>query len=167
MIGWYAVFTKSRQEQRARDNLQRQGFRCHLPLVEQRRGSAGRRAMTVGPLFPRYLFIRLDPQRHNVAPVRSTQGVSGLVRFGDHLPVVPDEFINELLHLQQQHNGPIPLREPDFHKGDRLVIEDGPLIGFDAIFQERRGEGRVMVLMRLLGGQQRVVIEESRLTRAA
>jgi len=35
---------------------------------------------TVEPLFPRYLFIRVDPARCSTAPVRSTRGVSGLVR---------------------------------------------------------------------------------------
>lgn len=163
MKNWYAVHTKPRQERRAEQHLTRQGFDCHLPLIRQQR----RRGEVVAALFPRYLFLRLDLQRDSVAPVRSTQGVAGLVKFGERMLAVPEPFIAELLRLRDEHGGAILQTEPHIRPGDSVTIEAGPMAGAGAIFQERRGGQRVLVLMHLLGAQQRVVVPERHVVLAA
>jgi len=82
MSRWYAIHTKPRQEETALAHLERQGFDCHLPRARERRRARHRYALVTLPLFPRYLFARLDLATQNTAPIRSTQGVVGLVRFG-------------------------------------------------------------------------------------
>ena len=77
---WFTVYTKPRQERIALENLERQGFRCFLPMAVnpyQRRSARGQR---IEPLFPRYLFLNAVADQQSLGPVRSTRGVATLVR---------------------------------------------------------------------------------------
>ena len=79
---WYAVQTKPRQEAVAELHLQRQHFETYLPKILVRKHRRDKWTKVVEPLFPRYLFVRLDPDENSLSPVRSTKGVAGPVRFG-------------------------------------------------------------------------------------
>ena len=83
---WYAVQAKPRQENTAEENLRRQGFDTYLPKIQLRRRRRDKWTKVVEPLFPRYLFIHLEPGVDNWAPLRSTLGVSTVVRFGVETP---------------------------------------------------------------------------------
>ena len=63
MEGWYVTHTKPRQEIRAEEHLQRQGFHCFLPRIKRKRIRLKQRVEPIEPMFPRYLFVRLDPSR--------------------------------------------------------------------------------------------------------
>jgi len=96
MKPWYAVYTKARQETVAEENLQRQGFETFLPWITQLRRRRGKWLDVTEPLFPRYLFTRLDPAGQDIGPIRSTFGVTRLVTFGDRLRAVPETLIESL-----------------------------------------------------------------------
>ena len=67
---WFAVVSKPRQEKTALRHLQRQGFRCFLPMAEnpyQRRSK--KRQKIVEPLFPRYLFLNAIADQTGGEPV--------------------------------------------------------------------------------------------------
>ena len=80
MKSWYAIQTKPRQEAIAQLHLQRQRFETYLPQILLRKCKRDKWTKIVEPLFPRYLFIHIDPDENNLAPVRSTRGVTGLVQ---------------------------------------------------------------------------------------
>src|SRR5450759_2270221 len=100
---WYAVCCKPRQEAVAEENLLRQGFHVYLPRIRIRQRRRGQWLDAVEVLFPRYIFIRIDPLRRTTAPVRSTRGVIGLVRFGGQPAVVPDSVMEALLPVSYTH----------------------------------------------------------------
>ena len=79
---WYCVHTKPRAEALALEHLQRQAFECLLPRIQHSVLRGGRRQRVVEPLFPRYLFLRANPEQQSLAAVRSTRGALGLVRPG-------------------------------------------------------------------------------------
>ena len=87
---WYAIHTKPRQEDLAAEHLRRQEFEVYLPRIKQPRRYRGRWRDAIEPLFPRYLFIRLELGSENVAPIRSTRGVTKLVSFNGQ-PATADE----------------------------------------------------------------------------
>jgi len=91
---WYLAATKPRQEDRARDNLERQGFVAQLPRIVVRKLSRGAWADKIDPLFPGYIFVFFDTHRKSMALTRSTLGVSGLVRFGEHPANIEPGVIN-------------------------------------------------------------------------
>ena len=165
MESWYVVHTRPRQETRAEEHLQRQGFTCFLPLIKQKRVRRKQRIETIEPLFPRYLFLHIDLSRDSVAPVRSTKGAIGLVRFGDRLPAVPEPFMEELLKVADEQSGLIHIPEERYKKGDQVLVETGPLAGIIGIFQATRGADRVIILLEMLGNQREVAVPKDAIAR--
>ena len=150
---WYAIHSKPRQEERALDNLQRQGFEAWLPMLTVEKVLRGKLANVTEPMFSRYLFIRLDTEQTNWSPIRSTLGVSRLVSFGNRPAVVADELIQALQT--------VPQRAPErlFQPGQTIKIVSGPLKGIEGIFQQADGKHRAMVLIDLLNKQHRVTTQ--------
>jgi len=155
MRHWYAVFTKPRQECQAVAHLERQGFEVYLPRMRVRRLRRGRLVWVEEPVFPRYVFLRVDLESCNTAPLRSTRGVVGLVRFGACIPPVPAALIEYLRAREPErlHS------RPRFHRGDRVLVADGPLAGAEGLFETERGEDRVVILLNLLGRRNAVTVE--------
>lgn len=72
---WYVVLTKPRQEQRAKENLERQGGEVYLPLFSNERIVRGKRVKREEPLFLGYLFLNIPTNSPLLSKVRSTFGV--------------------------------------------------------------------------------------------
>lgn len=164
---WYAVSCKPRQEAIAEENLLRQGFHAYLPRIRIRRRRRGQWTDAVEVLFPRYIFIRLDPLRRSTATVRSTRGVVGLVRFGGQPAVVPDAVMDALLQREDAASGLHQDNRQAFRSGDPVRLVDGPLSGINAVFAQQDGEKRVIVLMELLGKANKVSVSRDWIARAA
>jgi transcriptional antiterminator RfaH len=150
---WYVIHTKPRQEQRALENLQRQGFEAWLPMIALEKVRRSRLTQVTEPMFSRYLFIRLDTTQTNWSPIRSTLGVSKLVSFGNVPAAVPDALINML--RESPPLTPQRLMNP----GDEVQLVEGPLRGLRGIYQQHDGEARAMVLIELLSQPQTIQIE--------
>jgi transcriptional antiterminator RfaH len=150
---WYAIHSKPRQEERALENLQRQGFEAWLPMLTVEKVLRSKLVQVIEPMFSRYLFIRLDTEQTNWSPIRSTLGVSKLVSFGNRPAVVADELIEALQQLPEQ--APQRLIQP----GQQVKIVSGPLRGLEGIYQQADGELRAMVLIELLNKQHRIVTD--------
>ena len=144
---WYVIHSKPRQEHIALLNLERQGFECYLPLMKAEKIRRGRAEVVSEPMFSRYLFIRLDSgdQGKSWLPIRSTLGVSQLVRFGAE-PAKVDESLIQWLKEQEEA---LPT-ENLFKPGDRVVVTEGPFAGIEAIYQASSAEQRSMILIELL-----------------
>ncbi|MDR1661153.1 MAG: transcription/translation regulatory transformer protein RfaH [Azoarcus sp.] len=147
---WYLIQTKPRLEKYALENLERQGYECYLPLLSAEKLRRGKLTVIDVPLFPRYLFIRLGTSGSDKSwgPIRSTKGVSTLVRFGNDPAKADDELIALLKsHEGARQNAPERLFEP----GERVQLIEGPFAGIEGIYQMTDGEQRAMVLIELLG----------------
>ncbi|MEX0734707.1 MAG: transcription termination/antitermination NusG family protein [Steroidobacteraceae bacterium] len=152
MLRWYLVRTKPNAEATARVNLDRQGYEVYFPRLAQSLPSRGRWLERVVPLFPGYLFLRLDEGRQPLAPVRSTLGVSCAVRFGPCYAIVPDDVIRELRARANPETGMHRLKLPArLAPGARVRILAGPFDGLEGIFQRESGSDRAIVLLTVLG----------------
>jgi len=147
---WYVVHTKPRQEVRALENLQNQGFTCFLPTMQVQKLRHQRVQTVTEPMFSRYLFIQLDDQTQNWGPIRSTLGVSKLVSFGPQPAKVPAEFIEFL------KDAPPETLERMFAPGDSVQVASGPLQGLEGKYIAHDGETRAFVLVDLLGQPQKL-----------
>ena len=154
---WYAVHSRPKQEQRALENLQNQGYEAWLPLITLEKLRRGRVTEVVEPMFSRYLFIRLDMEHTNWTPIRSTLGVSSLVSFGNRPAHMSDDLINALRNM--------PERAPEkfLQKGQAVRMIEGPLKGLDAVYQQSDGELRAMVLVDLMSKQHLVSVDAQHL----
>ncbi|MBK1735925.1 transcription/translation regulatory transformer protein RfaH [Halorhodospira abdelmalekii] len=161
---WYLVYSKPRQEEKAWWNLDAQGFRCYLPYARVRRHHRRRYRTFIEPMFPRYLFIRLAAGIEDWSPIRSTYGVSGLVRFGPWPAQVPDALV-ELIR-ERTAQGYCDLAPEPLHPGERVRVLDGPFKGYEGIFQAKRGDERAIILLDLVNQHTALQISQHDLERA-
>ena len=159
MQSWYLLYSKPMQERVAVENLERQGYSTYLPLIRSRKRRQTRIVHVIEPMFPRYLFLHLDDLGQDWGPIRSTLGVSRLVRFGDDAAQVPDSLI-ELLRSREDEQGLQRIAPSEFDRGDRVRIAEGPFAGYEALFEARNGRERVTLLLELAGNIARVVVPE-------
>jgi len=164
---WYAVCCKPRQETVAEENLLRQGFHVYLPRIRIRHRRRGQWIEAVEALFPRYVFIRIDPRQRSTASVRSTRGVVGLVRFGGQPAVVPDLVMDALREREDAASGLHQDKRAQFSAGEPVKIVDGPLAGMEGVFTQQDGEKRVIVLLELLGKANKVKVDRDWIAKAA
>jgi len=166
-VNWYAVYTKPRQERIARENLERQSFEAYMPLMRVRRKRRDKWVEAIEPMFSRYLFIRLALGTTNVASIRSTRGVTGMVQCGNSLVQVPENFISTLMQAADSDTG-VHTPEPDLlQEGDAVVLTDGPLANLRGIFKAADGYARATILLRLLGAETEVAVPLEQVWRQA
>jgi transcriptional antiterminator RfaH len=151
MKNWYLIKTKPQQEAIATQNLTNQNFNVFFPKAVINNKTT--------PLFPSYLFIQLDDKTQNWTPIRSTKGVSNFVRFGLSFAKVPNQIIN-LIKTQQQQTIEKMINICSHHKGDYLEIQTGAFKGQQAIFQNYNSSDRVTVLLKLIGQQQAITLDQ-------
>ncbi|MEK9966651.1 MAG: transcriptional activator RfaH [Rhodospirillaceae bacterium] len=156
MDRWYVVHTRPNGEQTALANLLRQGFHAYLPQHLRRRRHARKLTQVRRPLFPRYLFVRINIERERWRAIHSTIGVSHLVGSGETPLPVPEGIVEEI-SSREDDNGLIDLdRERTYQPGDRLQILSGALMDKIGLFAAMDDADRVVLLLDLLGRQVRV-----------
>lgn len=151
-LPWYVVHTKAQQEQTACDNLARQGYAVYLPRIKilKRSRRLGCQEVQLEPLFPRYLFIQPGTPEHSIAPVRSTLGVTTVVRFGQAPAILRHEILLNIRDFETRQNAAGLETISPFRNGERVWVVDGPLAGLEGLISGVSQE-RVIVLMQLLG----------------
>ncbi len=164
-MDWYVIHTKPRQESRALQNLSTQGYECYLPEIKRKKLTRGSIGIVSEPLFPRYLFIRLDDTHTGKSwgPIRSTLGVSKLVSFGGNPTKAPPELIDA---LKQHAKGINTIPQNLYQPGERLLITSGPFSGIEGVFQLDDGESRAMLLIDILSKTTEIRVPLSSLSKA-
>lgn len=163
MESWFAVLTKSRSEAIAQEHLRRQGYDCLFPRLSRVLRTARGIERRIESLFPRYVFLRADPDQCSLAPVRSTRGVAGLVRFAGEPARVPDAVIERIRQRMGADDGYVHLSAPEYVPGQAVRVTEGPLMGWDGVFMAAEGADRVRLLLDLLGSPREVVLPRAQL----
>ena len=136
---------------RALENLERQQAECYCPLIQVEKLRRGKRVHVEEALFPGYFFINFDPQKSNLTytAIRSSRGVSKIVRFGEEPAKVPESIILQIKDCEKANL--LPLNAPNLpQKGDTVIIVEGPFKGLQAVYSQTDGQKRSIVLISLL-----------------
>ena len=160
MKAWYLIHSKPGQESVAREQLDRQGYETYLPLAPVLRKRRGKSVRVISPMFPRYLFIHLSNQTDDWRPIRSTIGVSTLVRFGTEPARVPDDLIQAIID-REDSEGVVALPGKQFEEGETVRIATGPFEGYEGIFASVEPKDRVVVLLKIAENFVKININQS------
>ena len=151
---WFAVHSLPHREAGAQQQLENQGFPTFLPRSRKIRRHARKLETVLAPVFPRYLFVALDLDRDRWRSVNGTFGVARLVMMaGDRPQPVPRGVVEALI---ASTDGRGVLR---FDEGGRLVVGQrarilaGPFAEQIGLLQRLDGNGRVRLLLDIMGGE--------------
>jgi transcriptional antiterminator RfaH len=165
MGNWFLLQTKSRQESRAVENLERQGVVSFCPMIRVEKVSRGNRVVKQEALFPGYLFVNFNQTSVSATTVRSTRGVSHFVTSAGSPVMVPDTLIEQLQKRTQLGNEELVSNIPK--PGDELEVIEGPFRGLNAVFTQIDGTQRAVVLINLLNQQVKASLPFSSLSARA
>jgi|SRR5215469_204368 len=144
--GWYAAYTSANHEKRVAEQLVQRGVENFLPLYESVRRWKDRRVRLRLPLFPGYVFVRL--QLSERLRVLQVPGVASLVGFGDRPVSLPDDEMENLRHgicsdVRIQPHAYLT-------EGRKVRIMRGPLTGLEGILLKKKGDFRVVLSIDLI-----------------
>jgi transcription antitermination factor NusG len=152
---WYAIRVKSRCEKIAATMAQNRGFEEFLPLYQCRHRWSDRVKSVELPLFPGYIFCRLNPEHR--LPLLTIPGVLHLVGIGKIPAPIEDTEISAIQSAVRSGLSAEPWSYLEV--GQRVRLEDGPLVGLEGILVEAHKEQRLVVSVTLLRRSVAVAIE--------
>jgi transcription antitermination factor NusG len=152
---WFALRVKSRSEKLVATMAHNKGFQEFLPLHQCRRRWSDRFKSVELPLFPGYVFCRLNPERR--LPILIIPGVLHFVGLG-RVPVPIDDA--EIAAIEKAVRSGLDVQPwPFLNVGQRVRVEFGPLAGVEGILVELRKQRRIVVSVSLLQRSVGVEIE--------
>jgi transcription antitermination factor NusG len=154
---WYAIRVQAKFEKVASTVLRQKGFEEFLPLYRAKRSWSDRVKQLDLPLFPGYLFCRLDIAER-LLPVVTTPGVLGIVSAGRDPVAIPDQEI-ELVQAVIRSGLPA-MPWPTLSAGALVLIEHGPLAGVEGVVLDVDKKCRLIVSVSML--QRSVAVEVER-----
>ncbi|MDR3400881.1 MAG: transcription termination/antitermination NusG family protein [Chthoniobacter sp.] len=148
---WYCLRAQPKHEHIAAAHLrQYDGIEVFCPRVRIQRSTRRGLVWFTEALFPNYLFARFEMSRWH-ARVRTSQGVSGIVRFGDDVPEVPAQALDDLRTYMQ--DAEVKVVSFSIAEGDDVEIVEGPFRGQNGVVKQLLpARERVKVLLEVLGG---------------
>jgi transcription antitermination factor NusG len=145
-LAWFALQVRTRHETAIASFLQAKGYEQFLPLYNVKKRWSDRVKVIESPLFPGYLFCRLDPQYR--LPVLKTPGVIQIVGY-NRIPVpIEDTEIQGIQTLVASCLSTQPW--PFLATGDAVQIESGSLRGLKGIVVKLKENSRLVVSITLL-----------------
>lgn len=164
-MNWYIALTQPVRERIAALFLIKDGREVFLPECEEEVTSEryGIKYVRRALLFPRYLFLNIDPD--DCGPVCRTPGITNILSMDGAPKPIDVEIISELLGRAKEGGGVVKLDTP-FSFNEPLTLLSGPFETRTGNFLWKSGN-RVAMLMAIFGGSRVIHAELSQVSRAA
>ena len=144
---WYALLVRTRSATLTAASLNDKGYEVFLPTYVQKRKWSDRYVAFEKPLFPGYLFCRLNPL-DRMLPILTTPGVMSILSAG-RMPIpVPDSEIDAIKSLLNSGLSVLPF--PDLTTGTKVLLEKGPLTGIHGVVTTVGKSCRLIVSVEIL-----------------
>ncbi len=154
---WFAILTKTGREKNATLLLENCGFECYLPVSKASRKWSDRTKEMDVPLFPGYLFCRMNP--NDRLPVLITPGVVQIVGTGKTPIPVEEQEIEAVQRVASSGLSTAPW--PYLEIGQTAQIEEGPLQGMSGIVVRIKSGFKLVLSVQLLQRSIAVEIDSS------
>jgi len=151
---WFAVWTRSRHEQRVCRELAGKGIEHFLPTFTQLSKWKDRNKAIQWPLFPGYCFARF--QTPDLINVLKCDGVVTVLSTGSTPVAVPDAQIEALQRLVDSGLSYDPCAP--FPAGTMVRVVSGPLAGVVGRVERQSPQEHLVLAIDLLNGAARVQV---------
>jgi transcription antitermination factor NusG len=153
---WFAIMARTGREKNATLLLENSGYDCYLPVSKAFRQWSDRMKEIEVPLFPGYLFCRMNP--NDRLPVLMTPGVIQIVGTGKTPIPVEEQEIAAIQRVCKSDLSTMPW--PYLQVGHVARIEDGPLRGMTGIVIKIKSGLKLVLSVNLL--QRSIAVEIDR-----
>ena len=157
---WVAFYTLARREKDLMRRLEASGISFYAPMIRRRlRSAGGRTRSSFVPLFPGYVFSRVDDEQRRGALATNT-----IARW---IPIADERMlVEDLRAIKQLIDTDRPLTpEARLEAGQLVRICRGPLRGLEGTVVRRHGEERLVVAVRFLNQGASIELEDVDLER--
>ena len=135
---------------KTKKNLENQGFHCFLPVFDKSVRHARRFREVTAPVFPRYLFVTLDPACQPWRRINGTPGVTSLIMAGEK-PLSVRQGVVETLLASSTASGRLQFTN-ELALGESVRLVAGPFAEALGVIAGLDASGRVDVLLQMMGG---------------
>jgi transcription antitermination factor NusG len=146
-VEWNAIYTRHQHEKAVAESLAGNGFEVFLPTYNVIRQWTDRKKQLSLPLFPCYVFVRSNFERH--LRVLTTPGVHFMVMFAGRPAPIPDLEIDAIRKAVESMFRVEP--HPFLRCGDWVRVTSGPLADVEGILVRKKGSYRLILSAELLG----------------
>ena len=144
-LPWYALKVRAKAESSVDISLRAKKYITFLPTYQECRQYSDRRKTVSVPLFPGYLFCRLNPEKR--LPILQTPGVDFVL--GNGKPEsIPEEQIEAIEKTVSSGFSAKPW--PYLKAGQKVIVETGPLLGVEGILVAEKGIDRLILAVEML-----------------
>ena len=147
---WLVAYTKPRLELVALQNLERQSFEVYLPRYKKFKNTEAGPVPIFEPMFPRYILFRPSKAEQSIEAVRSTKGISHVVRFGFEPGIVSASMVATLKEFETSQNQATLQEMSNFKAGQKVKLKHVALGSLEGLVQSVSSK-RVAVLLEILG----------------
>lgn len=145
---WYPVYTRSRAEKKANEELNRKGIQTYLPLKKAVKQWSDRKKIVEEPLIKSYLFAYISAREY--AEVLMTNGVARFIYFSSQVASIPDQQIHDL-KLLLATDADLELIDYDIKPGESVLIKAGPFKGIIAELVSLQNKQRIILRLQNMG----------------
>ena len=159
---WFILQFKPNSHHRAINNLNQQGFKTFLPVIDTTSRKLSRFMNTSKPLFPGYMFVRFDRAESKWHKINNTYGVSRLITYNSILKSIPTDLVDHLMKRYDLSGKLLPIKK--LKKGDQVTVLKGPFANFIATVEKYEADQRIWILMDLMGRKTKIQTPSDNLT---
>lgn len=150
---WYAAYTYPRHEKTVMKQLESKSIEVFLPVFLTENRWKDRRVQIQNPLFPGYVFTRIDLSDRN--RVLAIPGVIRILSFNGLPAPIDDSEIEAVRFCMERGAAMEPY--PFLEIGDRVRVRSGVLEGLEGLVSRCKDERRLIVPISLIN--QSVAVE--------
>ena len=164
-LNWWVVQTKPHGEVLAIEHLHEQKITTYCPMYQKETIRGRQVKVTTTPLFARYVFVLADQAaQQTVHTIRSTRGMSQLIKVGEQPTLVKASIIEAIKALETEHLDQV---KQHFTSNDKVVISQGLYQGLEAIYKMDDGLERAVVMLNLLQRDTQLTLDKTQLKKSS
>lgn len=141
-VQWHVIYTRPRAERQIARSIEKIGIEFFLPFYKVERKWSDRKKKIEVPLFPNYIFVRVD-NNLTKSKILSVKHVVKFISIDGRPLVVREQDITSIKKILNDDLDVAP--ENYFHEGMKVRIKGGQFNGFEGVIVKKFNDTRLII----------------------